>query len=365
MAATTHLAINIDCRGCRKSEDPLCHLHSSGLELNSHMKTLVLTHTCLCRSRYERYHCDSFTRNMTVSLQQFVMYSCPRLHTICLMLDKAPSWRVHGPSLRHICLRVPPSTTIEYKWGDTDVEDLYESAEMSGMHSQNLPKLQTLFLQGLLQPVKLTGIDFGHSETLEVINVQDCWIDDLSIPQFCKVFVSAQTSYLISHMDRSREHPLVSRANHVCLPTNLGKHRSSDGYSELYDSTPSQMYAMYPNMFPAMRTLLMTWPNKSLRCRHYRSYHRDELLECFSTQAPHEFGREEMPVYDMQGLSRQWQHTNLRELLIEGHSLGVTIPALPNLKTLLVVCKGSLALDFVDPDSLGRGITWMSVAGTL
>ncbi len=56
-------------------------------------------------------------------------------------------------------------------------------------------------------------------------------------------------------------------------------------------------------------------------------------------------------------LSQQWQHVSLRELLIEGDSLGVTIPALPNLETLLVSCESILALDFTDPEYLGRTIT--------
>ena len=363
IVATSRLEIDIDCRGCHTSEDPLCQLHSSISELNAHLETLILTQTCRCWFQNQRYDCDNLTRNMTVSLQQFVMHSCPRLHTISLTLNKAPSWQVHGPSLRHICLRIPPSTTIKSEYGETHVKYLYDSVEMCGMHSWNLPKLQTLFLQGLREPVDLIGIDFQDSETLDVINIHDCWIEDLSIPLFCKVFVSAQTSFLISHMDSTREHPLVSRANHVCLPTDLGKRRSHDGYSESYDPTPSQMYAMrIPDMFPAMRTLRMTWPIKSIGCYKYHSYH--ELLECFENQAPQESGFAEMPLYHMQGLSRRWQHVNLRELLIEGHSLGVTIPALPNLETLLVVCTGSVALDFADPDSLGRTITRMSVAGT-
>ncbi len=115
-------------------------------------------------------------------------------------------------------------------------------------------------------------------------------------------------------------------------------------------------------MFPAMRTLRMTWPNQGIRCFCYRSY--DELLACFENQAPHESGYAEMPLYHMQGLSRRWQHVNLKELIIEGHSLGVTIPALPNLETLLVICTGSVDVDFADPDSLGRTITSMSVAGS-
>ena len=62
-------------------------------------------------------------------------------------------------------------------------------------------------------------------------------------------------------------------------------------------------------------------------------------------------------------LSRQWQHENLRELLIEGDSLGLTIPALPNLETLLVSCKRSVALDFVDAHSFGHMVTRMSIIG--
>ena len=108
-------------------------------------------------------------------LQEYVMSVCPKLRTISLSLDKAPSWQVHGPSLRHMCLQIPPSTTIE-RGRLEDFEDaseiipsarhLYSFKEMSGMHSNNLPNLQTLFLQGLREPVEVRGIDFHDSNTL-------------------------------------------------------------------------------------------------------------------------------------------------------------------------------------------------------
>ena len=45
---------------------------------------------------------------------------------------------------------------------------------------------------------------------------------------------------------------------------------------------------------------------------------------------------------------------NLKELIIEGMSLKVTVPALPILRTLLVLCAGSVNLEFVDAENLGR-----------
>ncbi len=300
------------------------------------------------------------------------MSVCPKLRTISLSLDKAPSWQVHGPSLRHMCLQIPPSTTIE-RGRLEDFEDaseiipsarhLYSFKEMSGMHSNNLPNLQTLFLQGLREPVEVRGIDFHDSNTLEVIDVHDCWISDLSVPPTCRVFVSAQSSFFIAHMDGSREHPLVSKALHVRLPTDLGDyiHKSN----RFFEQPPKYVMGI-PDMFPAMRTLRMTTPNESFRCNRYCSF--DDRLECFPytayrlpAQAVTWYA--DMGLHHMKCLSRHWQHVNLRELIVDGKSLGVTIPALPNLETLLVVCTRSVALDFVDAASLGCTITNMSVTG--
>ena len=137
------------------------------------------------------------------------------------------------------------------------------------MHSRNLPSLQTLFLRGLREPVRLRGVDFWNSRTLEVVNVRDCWVDGLSVPPFCNVFVSAQSGFIISHLDGFRGHPLVSRAHHVCLPTDLGDNIEVDNYYTKSDEESLRLRQKYalgiPNMFPAMRSLRMTWPSESTR----------------------------------------------------------------------------------------------------
>ena len=303
-------------------------------------------------------------------LQGFVTKSCPKLRTMSLSLGKAPSWRVHGPSLRHMCLHVPSSTAIvASQWPEEPpcAKSMYKFKKMSGMHSRNLPNLQTLFIQGLREPVEVRGVNFQDSNTLEVIDVHDCWIADLSVPLFCKICVSAQSSFCIGHLDGSRGHPLVSRATHVCLPTDLGDCiKVDDNSGHLHEHHTGRLHGKYamgiPDMFPAMRSLRMTGPKEDVRYMGYNNY--EKVLRCFSNHAVEESGYAGMALYHMKGLSRRWQHTNLRELIIEGKSLGVTIPALPNLETLLVSCKENVALDFVDAYSLGRTITRMGVIGT-
>ncbi len=255
---------------------------------------------------------------------------------------------------------------IKRWYEETYAEHNFEVTEMSGMHSKNLPKLQTIFLQGLREPVQLRAINFRYSTTLEFMDVQNCWIDDLSIPSFCRLSVSAQSVFMIGHMDKSREHPLVAEATHVCLPTDLGEFIEdgdhSDHQYEHHTRRLREKYAMgIPDMFPAMHSLRMTWPQKGSRCIY--AHDVGCSLDCFSHEARKGSGYASIEVYHMQGLSRRWQHVNLRELLIEGNILGVTIPASPNLEKLLVSCKGSVTLDFVDASSLGRTITRMSVTG--
>ena len=314
IAETRHLEIDIDCRGDCTAEEIKRHIRSSGHKLNPKMETLVLTRTCRCCSWYRRFDhqldgndCHKLTRTTTARLQKFVMSSCPGLHTMSLLLDKAPSWRVHGPSLQHMCLQIPPSITVEQPRPDEDcyAEHLYSFKRMHGMHHQNLPQLLTLFLQGLREPVELRGIDFQHSRTLKVINVHDCWIDDLALPPACKVFVAAQSDFLIDHMDRSPMNPLVSRAKHVCLPTDLGEYiyGGDFNFSEAQETQLRQIYPMgIPDMFPAMRSLRMTRPNKGVRCCYRRSW--DNYLECFSNHATEESGYADMPLYHIRGLSR-------------------------------------------------------------
>ena len=368
IAGTTHLAIDIDCRGTYSctSDEILGDLQDHNL--NANMETLVLTQTCRCSRQshsYDSTDCDIHTGVRMARLQEVVMRACPKLRTVVLSLDKAPWWRVHGPFLRHMCLRIPPSTTIEQEYPEDGpcARVLYSFTHMYGMHSRNLPSLQTLSLQGLREPVKLRGVDFWDSKTLESLNVQDCWIDDLSVPPNCNVSVSAQSTFMVSYMDCFRGHPLVNRAHHVCLPTDLDDMIDIDDYRLQNESWLRQKYAMgIPNMFPAMRSLRMTWPSKSIRCHSYR--HPGGFIRCFRYEGHRAMGSAQVKMHHMQGLSRHWQHVNLRELLIEGRSLSITIPALPRLETLLVDCKESVALDFVDASSLGRTVTKLIVKGT-
>ena len=365
IAATKHLAIAIDRRLLPTADDLLRHLHASGHRLSGHMETLVLTLEGWNHGWGGGRHAAPIpTEDLTGRLQEFVMSSCPRLHTVSLSLDKAPSWRVNGPSLWHICLRIPPSTMIVDYYEETGAKQLYEYIEVSGMHSANLPNLQTLFLQGLKEPVELRGIDFRGSHSLEVMNVHDCWINYLSLPPCCQIVVSAQTQFMLGLMDGSRKHPLVSRASHVCLPTDLDVAIYNGDYSTGHMEERQRKFAMgIPDIFPAMRSLRMTWPDDELRC--WRFCGIGDRVHCFTGACEPEKVPEcgDMEVIRMTCLSRQWQHENLRELLIEGHSLGLTIPALPNLETLLVFCKKNFALDFVDPHRFGHTITKMSVVG--
>ncbi len=121
IAATKHLAIGIDCTSswlCTP-KDIMRYLRKSGHKLNAHMETLIVNQLCQCWLHNQGWTCDNFYRRKDCSipkeghtgrLGELVMSSCPRLRTISLTLDKAPSWQVHGPFLRHICLRIPPST---------------------------------------------------------------------------------------------------------------------------------------------------------------------------------------------------------------------------------------------------------------
>ena len=55
---------------------------------------------------------------------------------------------------------------------------------------------------------------------------------------------------MISYMDCFRGHPLVSRAHHVCLPTDLDDMIDVDSYRRQNENWLRQKYAMgIPNMF--------------------------------------------------------------------------------------------------------------------
>ena len=358
IAATTHLEIDIGRMGYGPTEDLLRDLRSSGHELNARIDTLVLTSHDWGRGMEDANpYATSLGR-----LRDFLLSSCPMLHTINLLLDKAPSWQVNGPSLRHICLRLPPSTCLYFCWEDSGTKELYEYMDLSGMQSVNLPNLQTLFLQGLQEPVRVRGIDFRDPTKFKVMNVHDCWFEDLSLPSSCKIFVSAQSNVFLDHLDGSRGHPFVSGASHVCLPTNLSEEVFAFTFTAESKEKLLQRHALgIPNMFQAMRCLHMTRPNNSIRCSKYDSY---EVKHYFDNSTEHKEPRySNMRLFNMRGLSRHWQHVNLKKLLVEGDSLGITVPALPNLEMLLVFCERNVALDFIDPKSLGLIIKKMSVVG--
>ena len=259
------------------------------------------------------------------------------------------------PSLRHLCLYFPHTQTVKGIF-----------SELSGLQYNSLSNLQTLHLQlqGGQALVELRGIDFQHSSRLEVFSSHNCWMDDLSLPPSCQVYVSAQPSSFIVHMDESRGHPLVCRASHVCLPTDLAERVTAEGYydAEDYDQTEDaelqRSATGIPDMFPAMRSLRLTWPHWG--CRPIGQ--QQALRRCFTGDYHAE--RQEycgLDLMPMRCLTRQWQHANLKELLIEGGSLGITIPALPSSETLLVSCYENVALDIVDPEYLGRTINSMSI----
>ena len=379
--ATRHLAIHIDYRGCWEPSGPEAlrsDLLSSGHGWMAKMETLDLSidePASLCHKA-----------SLDCLLQDRLISSCCRLDTMSVSFNKDPSWLMRCPAMRHICLHLSPPPTSQKPFHD-----------LSGMHSMYLPHLETLYLQGY-ESLELGCIDFRDSGRLEVVSVLDCWIDDVALPPSCKVCVSAQSCSFILHMDETRQHPLVSSASHVCLPTDLlerlradGDYLDSDCYTDTGEYSSDEDWsddsgadgrnftgrlfrkewmreedlrksAMgIPDMFPAMRSLRLTRPDKGLRPYYqYRDYKR-----CYipSSELMEEHGSCGVSLFYMRCLSAQWQHSILRELIIEGNSLGVTIPALPSLETLLVSCNRNVELKFTDPEGLGRTITRMSVAG--
>ena len=159
ISATTHLEIDVGHMGYGPTKDLLCDLRKSGHDLNARMGILVLT-----SHDWGRGMDDANPYAVSLGrLRDFILSSYPMLHTVSFLLEKAPSWRVCGPSLRHMCLRLPPSTCLEFCYEDSWAKELYEYMELSGMQSVNLPNLQTLFLQGLQEPVRVRGIDFRDS----------------------------------------------------------------------------------------------------------------------------------------------------------------------------------------------------------
>ena len=327
--ATRHLAIHINYNGGWGLSGPealLNDLLSSGHGWMAKMETLDLSIDGPARL-YSK-------ASLECLLQHRLMSSCCRLDTMNLSIDRDPSWLLSCRSMRHICLHLSPPPTGQKPFHS-----------LSGMQSMYLPHLETLYLQGY-ESLELRCIDFRDSGRLEVVSVLDCWIDDFALPPSCKVCVSAQSCSFILHMDETRQHPLVSSASHVCLPTDLqervsadGDHLDSDCYTDTGEYSSDEDWsdasgadgrnftgrlfrkewmrqedlrksAMgIPDMFPAMRSLRLTWPDKGLCLYyHYRDYKR-----CYipSSELAEEQGSCGMSLFYMRCLSDQWQHPNL------------------------------------------------------
>ncbi len=257
------------------------------------------------------------------------------------------------PSLQHLCLYFPRHLTNSGLFTELS----------SSLNCMKLPNLQTLFLQGGGEEVG--GINFQGSGSLEVVHVKNCWLNKFLLPASCKLYVSAQTEGLIARMDKSREHPLVSNASYVCLPTDLAERVTPDGYlSDDDEETELRRSAVgIPDIFLNMCSLHLTWPDED-----YREYRLQKLPRTLERCIVYDDGallykkHYCRPLIPLRCLPKQWQHVNLKELLIEGDRLGVVIPALPKLETLLVFCRRDVALDFRDPELLGRIITRMVIS---
>ena len=121
------------------------------------------------------------------------------------------------------------------------------------------------------------------------------------------------------------------------------------------ESYENLLWGFHSDMFRNMRSLHLTHPDITHRNTYVLNGENRKDDRC----TLHHENEDTYDFVPLRCFSKQWQHVNLRELLIEGSSLGVTIPALPNLETLLISCNTDLALDFVDPKYLGRTITRM------
>ena len=359
---TRHLSIHInypiwDSQSLRCTPDDLlrCFIRS-GHELKAGMETLEITTGDMSWKCPNAAHLGR--------LQDWVMTFCRRLDTVSMSLDKAPWWLLTRPSLRHMCLYFPSRQTSQGLFKD-----------MSGFDSQNLPHLETLFLQGSPKPLELKGIYFQVSERLKAVHISDCWMDDLSLPLSCKLYVSAQSSVFIARMDDLPEHPLVSTATHVCLPTDLPDGIRwkwcqptilDPGYSVMSRDDRAGDTLGIPNMFSAMRSLHLTRPQEGFRPSSRLKGEDDDWVD--GVLFRNDFNEMYQPAHAMsliplRCLSKQWQHPHLQDLIMEGESLGIIIPALPCLKTLLISCTENVAVNFIDPAFLGHTITKMSIRG--
>ena len=137
LTATTHLAIHIDyplwkeSSGCNV-EDPLRQLLSSEPKLNVNLETLDLA--------MGDYWWGCYGAELLGWLQDWVIPQCSKLKTISLALEKAPTWLMHCPTLRHLCLYFPRMLA-------SDQSDTLFTELSSSLNYMNLPNLQTLFLQ--------------------------------------------------------------------------------------------------------------------------------------------------------------------------------------------------------------------------
>ena len=121
-----------------------------------------------------------------------------------------------------------------------------------------------------------------------------------------------------------------------------------------------------PNIFSAMCSLHLTRPQDAFRPPSSLKWgdDGDANEEVFRTdfEEEHQLAHA-MSLIPLRCLSPQWQHDKLRDLTIEGEGLGVLIPALPCLKSLLISCAGDVAIDFIDPVHLGHTITRLNISG--
>ena len=356
---TIHLSIYIkypvwDSQSLRCTPDDLLHCFlRSGYGLNANMEITTGDMGLKCPNATHLGR-----------LQDWVMAFCPRVDTVSMSLDKATWWLLTGPSLRHMCMYFPSRQTSQGL-----------SKDMSGFDSKNLPCLEMLFLQGSPKPLELKGIYFQDSERLKAVHISDCWMNDLSLPLSCKLNVSAQSSVFIARMDELPEHPLVSTATHVCLPTDLpdimrGKWCPptiwEPGYAFTCRDDRAKDALGIPNMFSAMRSLHLTRPQVGFRPSSRLKGEDDEWVdgEIFRNDFKEMYQpAHAMSLISLRCLSQQWQHPYLRDLIIEGESLGIIIPALPCLKTLLVYCTENIAVNFINPAGLGHTVTKMSIRG--
>ena len=173
-------------------------------------------------------------------------------------------------------------------------------------------------------------------------------------------------------LKEQKHQPLVKDAKHVWFQNDMpewiawvGRECYTDMESSDMDSSSDedeiederlQQFAMdILDIFPMMCSLHLP-RSYSLPCPY--SYYAESDR---SLPSPGEV--REWRIKPLRCLSGHWRHENLTELIIEGLSLWITIPTLPNLATLVVYCHGNIALEFTHPESIGHTVKRMTVAG--